>query len=326
MTRKEMLSFVALLLCATVFMGSSFPAGKFLLSHEHLPPFFLAGWRFVSAGLVVLFFCLVRYGHETVVPRSGGSILRGLGVVTVIGCLQTTAAMGFLNLSMERIDASIASVLFFTNPLWVMLGAHPLGIDRMHTLRAVGLVVGIAGVALCLGVHGMGSIPGLLFALMGAMSWALCTLVTSRFLRFDKPPFTLAGWQMLIGGVVLLGIAALRSESFVMASITSAGLFNLLWLILPASVGSFTLWFVALKRGGPAFTSSFLFLAPLFASLMSVVLLGDTPGPGFFAGGALIFLSIYLVNTRTIRLPRPLRCLLSRRRGAVAGLEGEASP
>lgn len=298
MSGENRVGFVLMLLVATFFMGSSFPTGKFLISSEAIPPFFLGGWRFLSAGLIVLLFYAVVHRPRDIIPASRQSAIAGLGAVFLVGLFQTAGAMGFLNLSLERIDSSIASVLFFTNPLWVLLMAHYTKTEFVTGRRIVGLLIGTAGVALCLGVQGGADLAGALLALSGAVSWAVCTILTVRYIKFDRSPFVLAGWQMAIGGALLIGVSVILGETYQVSDISPLGIFNYLWLLLPASVGSFTLWFLALKKGGVSTASSFLFLTPLFASFLSIVFLNEEMTTGFWIGGILIFASIYIVNTK----------------------------
>jgi drug/metabolite transporter (DMT)-like permease len=71
-----------------------------------------------------------------------------------------------------------------------------------------------------------------------------------------------------------------------------------LWLAVPASTGSFGLWFVALRHGGATRSSGFLFLAPLFATVLSHFVLDTTLGWLQAAGGVLIAAALWLVNRR----------------------------
>lgn len=305
MSQREKISFILVLIIATFCMGSSFPTGKFLISTENIPPFYLGGFRFFIAGCLVLWVCVHREGWRKVLPMNQGSLKRGFLHVTWIGVLQTTAAMGFLNLALMRIDSALASVLFFTNPLWVLIFAHCLKIERLYLQRLIGLVIGIVGVSLCLKIGAGHNYWGMLFALLGAMSWALCTVSVRSFCRIDNSALVLAGWQMCLGGFILWIISLIFSERYDFLELSGWGIFNLAWLILPASIGSFTLWFVALQKGGAAQASSFLFLTPMFATVFASLLLGEELTMKFIAGCALIFLSIYLVNKKIMWRVRP---------------------
>ena len=100
---------------------------------------------------------------------------------------------------------------------------------------------------------------------------------------------------MLIGGLALLGVAYATGESWP-AGLTLAGWGWFLWLAIPASTGSFGLWFVALRTGGATRTSGYLFLTPLFTALLSVPILGAGLSGRQAAGGALVGLGLWLVN------------------------------
>lgn len=296
MTQHSNLRFVALLLVATFFMGSSFPTGKFLISTEIIPPFYLGGIRFIIAGIALLLYCLYRYGLSNTIPHAHHSVRRGFINVALIGLLQTACAMGFLNLALGKIDSALASVLFFTNPLWVLILAHFSKIDRFTSKRFIGLIIGITGVFLCLNIEKEGRLLGIIFALCGAISWALCTITSKTILKLENPAFTLAGWQMLFGGLALYLTSFFLGESETLSKLSSLGWFNFLWLTFPASVGSFSLWFLALQKGGAAQASSFLFLTPMFATALSIIFLSESLSLKFIWGCLLIFSAIYLIN------------------------------
>lgn len=108
---------VALALAAAILlMGSSFVAGKILLRDE-FPPLLLAGWRFLLAALFMLPLVVIdsRFCLNVVAPPRFG--LHNWATVALIGLLETTAAMGLLYLALQRISATTAAVLLFTNPI-----------------------------------------------------------------------------------------------------------------------------------------------------------------------------------------------------------------
>ena len=291
--------FIILLVVATFFMGSSFPTGKFLISSAHIPPFYLGGVRFIIAGIALLLYCAFRYGIDKIIPKAEDSTIRGWINLFFIGVLQTACAMGFLNLAFGYINSALAAVLFFTNPFWVLILAHFCHIDRLTLKRFLGLILGITGVALCLNIDSKGNILGIVFALCGALSWALCTIGSKSILATQNPPFVIAGWQMLFGGVILFLISTFSTESYPFSKLSALGWFNFWWLVFPASVGSFSLWFLALQQGGVAQASSFLFLTPMFATILSMIFLAESLTIKFMLGCLLIFSAIYMINQRS---------------------------
>jgi drug/metabolite transporter (DMT)-like permease len=218
----------------------------------------------------------------------------------VIGLLQTAAVMGLLFLAMQWISASTAAILLFTNPIWVaMLGRLFLG-EPLHGARVAGLLSGVIGVALAIGLGptafaGGAAIRGELIGLASALCWAAATVINKRA-RLPFGSWALSFWQMLVGALIVLvyayGVAGERWPSLVTAS--QWGWF--FWLAIPASTGSFGLWFVALGKGGATRTSGYLFLAPLFTVILSFFILHTSLSWLQGAGGLLIGLALWLVN------------------------------
>lgn len=104
------------------------------------------------------------------------------------------------------------------------------------------------------------------------------------------------GWQLFIGGIGMFVISAFLHDHYNLTQIDTTGWFCFIWLILPASIGSFGLWFHSLKQGGATSTSSFLFLVPLFSTIFSMIGLHDRFTIGLVIGGILIIFSLIFVN------------------------------
>jgi drug/metabolite transporter (DMT)-like permease len=100
---------------------------------------------------------------------------------------------------------------------------------------------------------------------------------------------------MLVGSLAVLAVAYFLGERWPV-HLTTANWGWFVWLSIPASTGSFGLWFVALSRGGATRTSGYLFLAPLFTVVLSFLIMGATLTWLQVFGGILIGLALWLVN------------------------------
>lgn len=292
---KKDIKYYLIILFSTIFMGSSFPSGKFLIYNESIPPFLVFGWRFIIAGLLLLIFCWCKYGKNEIIPQLNNSVPKGILLVFLVGCLQTAGTMGLLSLALMTLSSSISSIILFTNPLWLALLAHVFLKEKITILKSIALVLGILGVVSCLGLEGEFDKRGILFAFIGSLCWALNTLITKKNV-FDKSVFVFTGWQLLLGGIVMLIVSSVLKEQYDYTLINHWDIFWFVWLIIPASIGSFSLWFLALKIGGATTTSSFLFLVPLFSLIFSIIFLKDVLSAHIIIGGLLIMVSLYLIN------------------------------
>ena len=295
--------FVPTLVISTFLMGSSFVAGKILLS-QGFEPMILVGWRFFVAAMATLPFVILSPEPKGRRLVPAGTTFRDAGWVFLIGLLQTAAVMGLLFLAMRSISASTAAILLFTNPIWVAVLGRVFLREALSALRIVGLLLGIAGVALAIGLGGAASggaaLLGEVIGLASAFCWAAATIVNKR-VALPFQTWALSFWQMLIGSIVLLAIGYGIGESWP-SDPTPEQWGWFLWLAVPASTGSFGLWFVALGKGGATRASSYLFLAPLFTVAISFFVLHTTLAWPQVAGGVLIALALWLINRTPCRI------------------------
>lgn len=293
---KDGAVFIATLVMATFLMGSSFVAGKILIM-DGIPALLLVAIRFYAASLIIFPFVLLdgKGLYGALFPNNLN--IKDKITILLIGLCQTGGAMGFLFLAMKTISAPNGAILLFTNPLWVALFGTIFLHEKLKPIRIFGLIIGIFGVTLAIGVNikiNQNMVGGQFIGLLAGISWALATTINKKF----NPKigiWALSFWQMFIGASVLFLFAKLSGQTLPQhIGIKQYSWF--LWLAGPGSALSFSLWFIALKKGGATNASSYLFLAPLFAILISFFILGDKLTPIQALGGGLIFLAIWLIN------------------------------
>ncbi len=275
--------FSALIVLTTFLMGSSFAVGKIGL--HYASPLFLAGLRFVLAGIIMVVIVLVlRRPH----PQSPTIWLK----MGLIGALQTAGVMGCVFISLRTITAGESSILTFTNPLLVVvLGTIFMGM-RYKWYQWIGVVLGVIGVSITVGAQIEWKI-GIVFGLCSAVFWAMATLLVKRWgTLFDT--WVLSAYQMLCGGIILLLLSLLLEDPVFIWNKES--ILILLWLSIFSSIVQFAVWYYVLQHGDPGKTSSFLFLAPFFGVLSGWLLLGETLYLSSIVGGLFIIVGIYLVN------------------------------
>lgn len=232
----------------------------------------------------------------SIIPKSGESKLRGLTLVATIGLLQTAGTMGFLNLALAYgVSSSMSSIILFTNPLWLALLAHFFLKDKLTFKKVSALLLGIAGVSTCIGLDSTAFNFGSLFALLGSFCWSINTIITKK-VPFDNGPWVFTGWQLLLGGVFLYLFSLPLHESYDFLNLGLWGWIWFVWLIIPASVGSFGLWFFSLGQKGATVASSFLFLVPVFSTIFSIIGLHEKFSLNLLIGGVMVVSALVLVN------------------------------
>lgn len=187
--------------------GSTFLAIR--VGVREVPPFLLAGMRFLTAGTVL--YAWTRF-DGTPSPR-----LREWGAAALLGTLMFAISYGLLFWAERRVPSGIAAVMLAIIPVFMAMADVVILRARYPVLRlAVALLVGIAGVAE-LTSRSLSSrevpidTPGACALIVAAISWSVAAALT-RKLPLPASKRMSSGAQMLAGGILLTLVATLRGE------------------------------------------------------------------------------------------------------------------
>ena len=262
--------------------GINWPVLKIALGS--MPPNWLNCARMGLCALC-LFAALGVLGRLRLPGREDLPTLLSVGVM-MMGIFPAMIVMG-----LEFAEAGRASLLSFIAPLWVTPAAIFLFGERLTRLKAVGLALGIGGLAVLFNPIGFDwskgdVVYGNVMLLASSMVWAI-TILHMRHRVWRSSPFQLAPWNMLAATLVaaLLGLVVDSGEPVRWSE-------TLVWLLVyagPMATTLTVLGIVAITRSLPAITSSLLFLAtPVAGILASTVFLGEALTVTILAGLALI--------------------------------------
>jgi len=165
-----------------------------------------------------------------------------------------------------------AAILGYTMPAWGVLLSAWLLREPFTRRRALGVLLGLAGVVLLLGneLGAVGRSPfGAVLMIAAAFSWALGTILIKRW-PVDLPTSSFTAWQMLVGVVPIAAMGLLFEH----------GTYNPLALSLWPMLGTFYNMFVAFNFCYWAWTKIAL-NTPVGVSSLAVMM---TPVVGVFSG------------------------------------------
>lgn len=272
MTDRRLVRISLLTALAPAVWGSTY-----LVTTEFLPPdrpLLASTLRALPAGLILLL--LTR-----VLPR-GIWWMRA----TVLGVLNIGAFFYFLFLAAYHLPGGVAALVMTVQPMIVLLlGAVLLG-ARIRLLHIGACALAAAGVALLVlqpqaGLDGVGVLAGLL----GAVCMASGIVLTKRWGRPDGVSLlAFTGWQLTVGGLVLLPVTLLGEPLPERLTWTNVGGFAYLGII--GALLAYVVWFNGIARL-PALAASFLsFASPLCATVLGYLFMGQTLGPLQLLGAA----------------------------------------
>ncbi len=196
-----------LLFVLSAIWGSSYLFIK--VGVRDLSPAVLIEIRLACAGPILLAFAASRYGFA--------DVRRAWREGIVLGVLNAAVPFTLIAWGETYVDSGVAAVANASVPIFLaILAFWFVPSERSTGLRAVGVVVGIAGVAVLAGVHPEGGWNGALGTgaiVLASISYAAANLYAGRRMGVGGP--VLASASMVVAFVVLapLALASLPSHA-----------------------------------------------------------------------------------------------------------------
>src|SRR4029077_18446314 len=213
--------------------GSTFLAIR--VGVREVPPFLLAGLRFLIAGLIL--FAWMR-AKGTVSPTA-----REWFSATLLAVLIFVLDYGLLFWAERRVPSGIAAVMMATIPVFMTLSEILFLRTQRLTIRlAFAMLVGMAGVAVLVGhTVSLGEAPvdtaGACALIVSAISWSTAASLSRKVPLPDAKTMS-SGAQMLAGGVLLMITAAMLGEfrGFHVQAVSRGAWLALVYLIVAGSI------------------------------------------------------------------------------------------
>jgi drug/metabolite transporter (DMT)-like permease len=259
------------------------------LGVQSVHPLVLANGRFFIAGTGMLLFA---YG----IQRTRDAWPRGAEwwQLIIFALLNTTIYLGCFVLALKQVSAGIGSLSTATNPLFITLLSALWLRRRPHRNEVLGLLLGLIGVGVAtypLLQNSYATIEGILILLVGVVAVSAATVYYAG-ISWRLPNLVINGWQVLLGGLMLLPVTLLMAD-FTTAHYNLRFWGAVWWLILPVSVGALQLWFFLIRQD-PVRASLFLYLCPIFGFAYSYVLLGEPITSYTVAGTVIVIIGLWL--------------------------------
>lgn len=252
----------------------------------------LLSTRFVvAAGLFWLLLVLSgRAGELRALTRRDAMVALALGVVGY------SAQTGCYFAALDRLDASLLSLLVYTFPVMVTVAAVVLGRDVAGPRTWLALALASTGLVLVLAGAGAGDLDplGTALGLMAAVVYSVYILV-SESVSARVSPLALST-LVCSGAAATLTVASYAGGDLHPGRVGTAGFAWLGTLALVSTVGAVMLLFAGLRRVGPSAASILSTLEPVVTVALAFVVFAESLGPAQLAGGALVLSAVIAVR------------------------------
>lgn len=277
-----------------LFLLSAFWGMSFLLikwAGHDFPPVWVALLRSVFGALVLLL--------AMTVTRTAFPPRRFWPVLTLLALLNNAFPWLMFALGEQTVSSSVASILNAATPLFTLLIALGLGDSRPSAQMGLGVLVGLAGVALTVSgglSGGQASLSGVLMILAAALSYGVGG-VLSKKKAAGLTPLSVAGSQLLLSSLLLLPFAAFGPHPADVSlrawgAVAALGVFG--------SGLAYLLFYALLARVSPTQTSAVTYILPIWG-LFWGALAGEHVGLASLLGVAVVLLGVVLLGAPPLR-------------------------
>ena len=276
--------------CVYVFWGMTYLAMR--VAVEDIPPYLMAGTRFVLAG-AILYAVARRRGDDAPTALNW----RAAAVVGGFLLLGGNASVAWAE---QRVSSGLAALFIGVMPIWMVSLEWLRGGSRPRWNVIAGLLLGALGVGMLVLPQGRGHAVDLLGALVlivAALSWAWGSVI-SKSAGLPKSPFMATSMEMIAGGTLCIIVAVLAGEmgAFNPAQVSGEALVSWLFLVIFGSLVAFTAFIWLLGVTSIAKVGTYAYVNPVVAVLLGWAILGESVTLTTVFAAILILCGVAMVN------------------------------
>ncbi len=278
---------VFVILWATGFIGAKFGL-------PYAEPMTFLFWRF---GIVVVLLVIVALLMKATWPKTGKDAFHSL----MTGMLIHGLYLGGVFWAIARgMPAGVSALIVGFQPIVTAIFAGLLLGEKISPRQWVGLMIGLAGLALVLGPRlpdgGMawGDNFALLLNIVALGGITLGTIYQKAFV--PDTDLRTGGVFQYIGGWIVVGIAMLLFEDGRLEW-TPQLIGAMAWLVVALSIGATSLLMLMIRRGAVSKVATLFYLVPAVTSLIAWFLFDETLAPLQLAGVGVIMFAVWLATS-----------------------------
>jgi len=284
----------AAMITVYILWGSTYLAIRFAI--ETIPPFLMAGVRFLIAGTILY---LIRRARGDARPSRGEWCS-----AAIIGILLLVGGNGGVVWAEQKVASGVTALLVGVAPLWMVLidVLHPSG-RRPSRWAILGLVLGFVGISVLIGpsqIVGQGEnvdFIGAVVLILSSLSWAVGSLY-SRQAPLPSSPLLWTAMEMLAGGagLLLLGLLTGELKQFNLATLSFRSLTGMAYLIVFGSWIGLTSYTWLFRVAPTPLVATYAYVNPVVAVLLGHFLAAEPLTPQIVIAATIVIGSVALTT------------------------------
>jgi len=257
-----------------------------------VPPFLFAGTRFFIAGVTVLVAVKLLHGEIGVQAGKRQDVM-------LVGIFMTAIMFGCLYWGERYISSSIAALLAATTPIMIGIVEWFQGVRKSAWIKGCGLLISFIGVVVAV-LPALGldvsteAVLAVVLILAAEVGCVFGTMTSKKILDDGLNPFVLNGWQMVIGGIMLVLLSMIAEPAAVV--INYQVFFSWAYLVVFGSLAGHGSYYWLVRRAGPLLPSTWTYISPVIAQFVGYYFLSEYLSGYSFVGLGLVLSGVFLVS------------------------------
>lgn len=261
-------------------------------------PIWIVATRVTVGAAVLLLIVAIR---RVRLPRS----VRMWGHLALLGVMNNAIPWTAVAYAQQVLPSGLTALLMAMVPMSTLLVSVLVGLERITSLRLIGLLLSLGGVALIVvgDVDDLGRLVAVSVVLAATLLYAAGTVYAKRNVSGRLPPLALATGQVLSTSLVLLPIALLTQPLPAPSTLTWDVVASLMALGALGTGVAFLIFYTLIERVGATNATMVTYLVPVVAVIAGVVILDERLSLAALAGGVVVVFGIWLTQRALPKSP-----------------------
>ncbi|SFD25359.1 DMT family transporter [Clostridium uliginosum] len=270
------------------FWASSFPVTKVAMTHY--TPNSISFIRCTVASILLLIIGIPNHIRK---PQK-----KDILWFLLSGGLGFAIYMIFLNNGIQTLTSATSSIIITTTPIMTTVVASKCYGEKIKKVGWLTIALAFVGVLILMLWDGVVSINiGLIWTIGAAIVFCCYNILNRKLYSIGYTALEIVTYSMICGSILLTSF----SLQGVVQIITSQPkhILSVIYLGAMPSAIAYLLWGKAMSLADKTSeVTNFMFVTPLFSTVLGFILLKEIPNMGTFIGGTIIILSIFIFNLK----------------------------
>lgn len=290
---RKLLAHLALIAVALLY-GGNYIIAKQVMHKDILGPLGFVMLRIISG--TILFWLLFLSTVRQSVAR------RDLPRLALCGFLGVAVNQSLFFSGLKLTTPIHASLIMTSTPILVLIASHFILNEKITPRKLLGIFLACIGAVLLLTSgeslsFAKNTVLGDAMVLINAVSYGLYLVFVKKLVE-EYHPFTVITWVSTFGLLFIIPVGSYEFFTASWSSFDGRDWLFISYVLIGVSFMAYLFNIIALKEVTPSVVSIYIYLQPLFATILSLIIYHETMDALKIASGSLIFLGVYMVSIR----------------------------